>query len=120
MTSKNIIILHNTEFGFHNFSILHSQELFNRQLMANLLEAIENKTYTYDDIVNINITNLLDINTINDLPKKLKNLEIKYTSLEQLIIPRQCIDITSIIITESNIRRIPEIDFLTNLKTLSI
>jgi len=120
MTSKHIILLHNTEFGYHNLSILHSHELFNRQLMANLLEAIENKTYNYDDIININITNLLEINRITDLPKKLKFLEIKNTSLEELIIPEQCIDITSIIIKDSNIQRIPEIHFLTNLSTLSI
>ena len=56
MTSKNSILLHNTEFGYHKFSVLHSYELFNRAEMFNLLEAIENKTYVYDDIINIDIS----------------------------------------------------------------
>lgn len=120
MISKNSIILHNQEFGLHKFTILHSHEIFDRQDMTNLLESIENKTYVYDDIVNIDITNLLEIKTITDLPRKLKTIQITNTTLETLTIPEQCVDITSIIIKGSNLERIPEIHFLTKLNTLNI
>jgi hypothetical protein len=120
MTSKNTVILHNTEFGTFNFTVLHSHELFNRNEMVNLLEAIENKIYVYDDIINIDVTNLLEINIIDDLPKKLQKLKIVNTTLNILIIPEQCNDIKSIEIKESNLETIPEIFFLTKLHTLAI
>ena len=120
MASKNIIILHNNEFGTHKFSVLHSYEIFNRDEMVNLLEAIENKTYVYDDIIHIDISNLLEINSINVLPTKLKTLKIKNTTLNTLTIPDNCVDITEIVIKGSNLVKIPEIHFLTKLTNLTI
>lgn len=120
MASKNSLLLYNSEFGFFKFSVLHSYDIFNRTEMANLLEAIEDKTYTYDDIIKINISKLLEIKTITDLPRKLKSIEINNTTLETFTIPEQCTDILSITIRSSNLERIPEIHFLTKLTTLNI
>lgn len=120
MTSKNNIILYNTQFGHHRFSLLHSYEIFNRTNMVNLLEAIENKIYKYDDIIEIDIYCLPEIKVINDLPHKLKVLKIKNTILETLTIPKDCVDLREIYIKDSNLRAIPEIHFLTKLTILNI
>lgn len=77
MTSKNTLLLHNQQFGYHKFSVLHSYEIFNTHDMNNLLEAIENKRYVYDDIIDIDIANLLEIKNISVLPVKLKRIKIK-------------------------------------------
>ena len=120
MTFKNFILLHNDEFGYYKCTVLSSQKIFDRVEMTNQLEAIETRTYVYDDIVHINITNLSEIKTITDLPRKLKTLDIKNATLNTLTIPEHCIDITRINISDSNLNRIPEIHFLTKLTELTI
>ena len=120
MASKNCIILHNQQFGYHKFSVLHSFEIFNRAEMVNLLEAIENKTYVYDDIIGIDVSCLLEIKVINDLPHKLQVLKIKSTTLDTLTIPKDCVDLKEISIKDSNLTAIPDIHFLTKLSILNI
>jgi hypothetical protein len=120
MASKNCIVLHNQQFGYHKFSVLHSFEIFNRTDMVNLLEAIENKTYVYDDIIGIDVSCLLEINVINDLPHKLQVLKIKSTTLDTLTIPEDCVDLKEISIKDSNLTAIPNIHFLTKLTILNI
>jgi hypothetical protein len=117
---KNKIILHNDIYGFHTFSVLYSHEIFDRFSMSNLLEMIENKTYYYDDIIDIDIENLIGITNINVLPQKLKKLKIIRSILDSITIPQNCINIQEITICFSNLREIPEIHFLQKLKLLMI
>jgi hypothetical protein len=118
--SKNIITLYNNIYKTHKMSIINSHEIFKRDDMINSIQAIENKEYTYDDIVSINVVNLLQVNIIDDLPHNLTELIIKHTTLNSLVIPRECLNLQKIDIRESNLTSMPEIYFLPKLKVLHL
>lgn len=118
--SKNRITISNSTYGSHSFSVLNSNEIFDREAMMNSIEAIEGKVYTYDDIRLINVVNLINIREINDLPHNLNYLEINKSTISRITIPRQCTKITTINIKETNLQEIPEISFLENLYALHI
>jgi hypothetical protein len=118
--SKNYIILNNEIYGKHKFSVLNSNEIFNREDMTNLIESIEGKIYNYDDISIISVVNLMDIDEINVLPHNLTKLEIKHSTLTKLTIPLECKKLVTIDIRETNLTEMPEIYFLDNLKTIII
>jgi hypothetical protein len=120
MTSKNKIVLRNATHGTHTFSVLDSHEIFDTELVGNLLEAIENKTYVFDDIVELDIVHMMKIKTIDVLPANLEKLKIKHTTLERITIPDTCRKLKELIIDESNIVTVPKIDFLTDLRVLEI
>jgi hypothetical protein len=120
MTSKNKIVLRNDTHGTHSFSVLDSHEIFDTELVGNLLEAIENKTYVFDDIVELDIVHMMKIKTIDVLPANLEKLKIKHTTLEKITIPNTCRKLKELIIDESNIVTVPNIDFLTELRVLEI
>lgn len=120
MSSKNSITLYNNTHGRHVFSILSSSEIFDREEMTNAIEAIEGKTYTYEEIISIDIVNLKNITNINILPRNLQFLRIKTSTLEEINIPRNCTEIKTIILEETNLRVFPEIHFLTKLQTFTI
>lgn len=120
MTQKNIIKLFNNKFGFHLMSIVHPNEIFNRESMMNNLEAIQDKTFNYDDIVYIDICSLMDVSIIVDLPTNLVCLKIIHTTLDHILIPERCCKIKEIHISESNLEAVPEIHFLKCLKKLHI
>jgi hypothetical protein len=101
-------------------SITNSNEIFTRDDMLNSIQAIENKEYTYDDIISINVVNLLQVDYIDDLPHNLNELIIKHTTLQTLIIPRECLKLQKIDIRESNLKSMPEIYFLPKLKMLHL
>jgi len=118
--SKNTITLDNDRFGKHQMSLVDSSEIFRREDMSNTLQMIEDKEYSYDDITEIKIVNLMDIEEIIDLPYKLQVLSIELTTLERLTIPEYCKNIKVIEIKHSNLTYISDIDFLTNLHKLII
>ena len=118
--SKNTIKLYNQTYGSFTYSVLNSHEIFDVEMMDNLLEAIENKKYKFDDIVSLDIVDMMRIKHINILPKNLKILKIKHTTLEKLTIPKNCTSLVEININGSNLSQLPDISFLTNLKTLVI
>lgn len=120
MNSKNTIVLYNETHGKHCMSILNSNEIFDRELMRNLLQAIEDKLYAYNDIRSIQVHNMLNITEITELPDNLEELTIHKSTLSILTIPTTCTKLRSIDISETNLTRIPEIHFLTNLFTLKV
>lgn len=118
--SKSCVLLYNKDYGKHVLNVLHGKDIFDRINMANLIETIENKTYLYDDIFEINVNNMLDIASIDTLPDNLRKLNINTTTIKKLIIPPKCVHIEELIINRSNLSKLPDIAFLTKLKTLTI
>lgn len=118
--SKNIIHLFNKVHGGCILMNVNSHDIFKRDDMMNCIQAIENKEYTYDDIRAITVVNLLEVDVIDDLPHNLSVLSINHTTLQSLVIPRECLQLNEIYIKESNLSSMPEIYFLPRLRVLHL
>lgn len=119
--TKTTITLYNRIDGLLKYDLPgDNDEVFNRELMANTLEAIENKHYVYDDILKIHVSNLCEMETIRELPINLYELKIHYTSITSIEIPANCREIRVIEIKDSNLNVFPNIENLTHLHTLTL
>lgn len=120
-STKTSITLYNPTDGLFKYDLPGAtDEVFNRQLMANTLEAIENKHYVYDDILKIHVSNLCEMETISELPVNLYELKIHYTSISSIEIPANCREIRVLEIKDSNLNIFPNIENLTHLHTLTL
>lgn len=118
--SKSEITLYNQAFGLYKFNAPPA-ELFNRRLLTDTLEMIEDKVYAYNDIIKINVSNLCEIDEIFDLPHNLQELHINYTCVREIQIPRECTSLKVLVIKDSNLREMPEnLHLQTSLHTLYI
>jgi hypothetical protein len=119
--TKTSITLYNPTDGLLKYDLPSTNdEVFNRELMANTLEAIENKHYVYDDILKIQVSNLCEMDTIRELPANLYELKIHYTSINSIEIPANCREIRVLEIKDSNLNVFPNIEHLTHLHTLTL
>lgn len=119
--TKTSITLYNPTDGLLKYDLPGANdEVFNREVMQNTLEAIENKHYVYDDILKIQVSNLCEMETIRELPMNLYELKIHYTSINSIEIPANCTEIRLLEIKDSNLNVFPNIEHLTHLHTLTL
>lgn len=123
MIKKNEILFYNNENAYTKITMNDSREIFNRFSMQNTLDkllALKNVSYSYDDIIRIEVNNLSDLDYINDLPHNLQELIIIKSVLRNIIIPKECQNLHTIIINFSLLMNLPITEHLSNLIKFNI